>query len=174
MKNSFKIVISVFSLLFLCSIMGCASNKGEKVKIDSDSFTSKIVLIASGPQRLVKFEMPDNQLLPDTDTKAIKAASLTLSFYSGEKPEEGEKEGTPVAVKSFDLLKESDKLIKGYDLMSNEKDLKISAQDLNAAFSKNQYYYAKGVFEATVKEGSTVTKTITIFSNNTVYTPLSE
>lgn len=174
MKKASGIIVCAVSLLLITLFTGCASTKGEKVAIDRDRFTSRLILIASGSERLVKFEMPDNKLLPDTDAKAIKAATMNLSIYSGRRPLDGKADGTPVVTIKFDLLKNADKLVKGYDLMANEKELKVSAKQINEALSKNQYYYAKGEFEATVKEDKTVTKAITLYSNDTVYTPLAE
>ena len=172
MKTKFKIICAA---LFLMSVIftGCASKKGDLQEINDEDFSPKLILIASGNQRLVKFEIDKNALLPDVDTKNIKAAQITIDIYSGRKPAGG-KDGTPVATVSFDLLKDADKLIKGYDLMANAKSLKTTAADLNKAFSATRYYYAKGSFEATVKESKTVTKTKTIYSNDTVYTPLED
>lgn len=173
MKTKFGF-ICVTSLLLACLFTGCASKKGELQEIKDENFSPKLVLIASGSERLVKFEIDKNALLPNVDTKNIKAAQIKLDFFSGRKPADGAKDPAPVASITFDLLKDADKLINGYDLMANAKDLKTSAEDLNKAFSAAQYYYAKGSFEATVKESKLVTKTKTIYSNDTVYTPLSE
>ena len=173
MKTKFRL-ICVAILLMTAFLTGCASSKGELQELNDDDFSPKLILIASGTQRIVKFDIDKNKLLPDVDTKNIKAAQIKLDFYSGRKPAENAKEGTPVATITFDLLKDADKLIKGYDLMANAKELKSTAQDLNSAFSSTRYYYAKGSFEATVKESKTVTKTKTIYSNDTVYTPLEE
>ena len=173
---NFKMFFKGFSIVTLIlaalTLTGCASGKGEISELDDEAFTSKIILIASGSQRLVKFDMPDNQILPDVDVKSLKAASLNLKVYSGRKPKEGAADGTPVLTLNFDLLKDADKLIKGFDLMTAEKETKLSAEKLNEALSKNQYYYAKGEFEATVKEDKLVTKTKTLYTNDTVYTPL--
>ena len=173
MKTKFRLICAAFILLAV-TLTGCASKKGELQEINDEDFSPKLILIASGTQRLVKFEIDKNQLLPDVDSKSIKAAEIKIEFYSGRKPGENAKDGTPVATVTFDLLKDADKLIKGYDLMANAKELKTSAQDLNKAFSAARYYYAKGSFEVTVKESKLVTKTKTIFSNDTVYTPLEE
>lgn len=173
MKTKFGL-ICVTSLLLACLFTGCASKKGELQEIKDENFSPKLVLIASGSERLVKFEIDKNSLLPNVDTKNIKAAQIKIDFFSGRKPADGAKDPTPVASITFDLLKDADKLINGYNLMANAKDLKSSAEDLNKAFSASQYYYAKGSFEATVKESKLVTKTKTIYSNDTVYTPLSE
>ena len=173
MKTKFRLICAAFILLAV-TLTGCASKKGEIQEIKDEDFSPKLILIASGTQRLVKFEIDKNQLIPDVDSKNIKAAQITIDFYSGRKPGENAKEGNPVTSMTFDLLKDADKLIKGYDLMANAKELKSSAQDLNKAFSAARYYYAKGSFEVTVKESKLVTKTKTIFSNDTVYTPLEE
>lgn len=173
MKTKFGF-ICVTSLLLACLFTGCASKKGELQEIKDENFSPKLVLIASGSERLVKFEIDKNALLPNVDTKSIKAAEIKIDFFSGRKPADRAKDPAPVASITFDLLKDADKLINGYDLMANAKDLKTSAEDLNKAFSASQYYYAKGSFEATVKESKLVTKTKTIYSNDTVYTPLSE
>lgn len=174
--NFIKKLFKGFSLVALIAavltITGCASNKGGASELDDESFTSRIVLVASGSQRLVKFEMPDNQILPDVDIKSIKAASLKLEIYSGRKPKEGAKDGTPILTLNFNLLKDADKLAEGFDLMTAEKETKLSAEELNSKLSKNQYYYAKGSFEATVKDSNPGTKTKTLYSNDTVYTPL--
>ena len=171
MKTKFRLICAAFILLAV-SLTGCASKKGELQEITDEDFSPKLILIASGTQRLVKFEIDKNQLLPDVDSKNIKAAEIKVDLFSGRKPGENAKEGTPVATITFDLLKDADKLIKGYDLMANAKELKTTSQDLNKAFSAARYYYAKGSFEVTVKESKLVTKTKTIFSNDTVYTPL--
>lgn len=173
MKTKFGFVCAAL-LLLACMFTGCASKKGELQEIKDENFSPKLVLIASGSERLVKFEIDKNALLPNVDTKNIKAAQIKIDFFSGRKPASGAKAPAPVASITFDLLKDADKLINGYDLMANAKDLKSSAEDLNKAFSAAQYYYAKGSFEATVKESKLVTKTKTIYSNDTVYTPLSE
>ncbi len=173
MKTKFGFICTTV-LLLACIFTGCASKKGELQEIKDENFSPKLVLIASGSERLVKFEIDKNELLPEVDTKNIKGAEITINFYSGRKPKDSAKEGNPVGTITFDLLKDADKLINGYDLMANAKDLKTSAEDLNKAFSASQYYYAKGNFEATVKESKLVTKTKTIYSNDTVYTPLSE
>ena len=173
MKTKFGF-ICIAVLLLTCMFTGCASKKGELQEITDEDFSPKLVLIASGSERLVKFEIDKNALLPNVDTKSIKAAQIKIDFFSGRKPADGAKDSAPVASITFDLLKDADKLINGYDLMANAKDLKTSAEDLNKAFSAAQYYYAKGSFEATVKESKLVTKTKTIYSNDTVYTPLSE
>ena len=173
MKTKFRLIC--MTVLLLAGILtGCASKKGELQEIKDEDFSPKLILIASGTQRLVKFEIDKNQLLPDVDSKNIKAAEIKIDFYSGRKPGEKGKDGTPAATITFDLLKDADKLIKGYDLMANAKELKTTAQDLNKAFSAARYYYAKGSFEVTVKESKLVTKTKTIYSNDTVYTPLEE
>ncbi|MBR5401882.1 MAG: hypothetical protein IK102_08735 [Treponema sp.] len=169
MKKFIKHVFAVAAILSTFIICGCASKTSGSQTLSDEAFTSRIILVASGEQRLVKFEMPDNKILPDVDIKNIKAATLKLELYSGRKPKEGENEGTPVLTLSFDLLKDAEKLVKGYDLMAAEKEIKLSAQELNDILSKQQYYYAKGKFEATVKEGK---KTKTLYSNDTVYTPL--
>lgn len=177
MKNIKKFLMNVSAVTLIISALaltGCASKKGEISELDDEAFKSKIILVASGSQRLVKFEMPDNQILPDVDAKAIQAASLNLEIYSGRKPKSGGKDGTPVVTLSFDLVKEADKLINGFDLMTAEKITKVSAEKLNEALSKNQYYYAKGSFEATAKQDKLVTKTKTLYSNDTVYTPLQD
>jgi hypothetical protein len=171
MKKTFKKISLLLFALALFLFTGC----GSKPKASSSSLAeseAKFVLIASGTARLVKIDLPNNQILPDTELKALKSASLSLSIYSGRKPKEGEAEGEPVVTVSFDLLKDSDKFIKGYDLMANEKDTKLSAEQLNEALSANQYYYAKG--EVLAGTGSNETKKIIIFSNDTVYTPVSE
>ncbi len=150
----------------------CASNKtGTSQDLNDEDFSPKLILIASGNQRLVKFDIDKNAILPDVDTKNIKSAKIKIDFYSGRKPTDGSKENAPVASITFDLLKDADKLINGYDLIANAKALKTTAADLNKAFSEARYYYAKGSFEASVKEG---TKTKTIYSNDTVYTPLED
>ena len=172
MKKFFKSSAVCALLLTALFVTGCASKKGEISELDDEAFTSKIILIASGTQRLIKFEMPDNQILPDVDAKTIQAASLNVQIYSGRKPKEGKADGSPVCSLSFDLVKDADKLLKGFDLMAAEKETKLSAEKLNDALSKNQYYYAKGDFEATVKDGKVYTKTKTLYSNDTVYTPL--
>ena len=172
MKKMFRLAGVVAAVLFTFVMAGCASKKGELQEINDEAFSPKLILIASGTERLVKFEINKNELVPGIDTKSIKAATLEVSIYSGRKPKDGGKEGTPVATVSFDLLKNADSLLKGYDLMANAKALKTTEKDLNSKLSANQYYYAKGVFEATVKESKTVTKTKTLFSNDTVYTPL--
>ena len=173
MKTKFGFICAAV-LLLAGLFTGCASKKGELQEINDEDFSPKLILIASGSERLVKFEIDKNKLLPDVDVKNIKAAEITLNFYSGRKPKDGAKEGNPVGTITFDLLKDADKLINGCDLMANSKDLKTTSEDLNKAFSATRYYYAKGSFEATVKESKLVTKTKTIFSNDTVYTPLSE
>ena len=173
MKTKFSFICA--AVLLLTGIFsGCASKKGELQEIDDENFSPKLVLIASGSQRLVKFEIDKNALLPDVDSKNIKAAEIKLDFFSGRKPTEEAAEGTPVATITFDLLKDADKLIDGYDLMANAKDLKTTAENLNTAFSSTRYYYAKGSFEVTVKESKLITKTKTIYSNDTVYTPLED
>ena len=171
MKTKFCFTCTAL-ILILIALSSCASKKGEISEIDDEAFTSKIVLVASGSQRLVKFEMPDNQILPDVDPKAILAASLNLEIFSGRKPKDGKTADSPVCSLSFDLVKDADKLLNGFDLMAAEKETKLSAEKMNEALSKNQYYYAKGNFEATVKDGKVYTKTKTLYSNDTVYTPL--
>lgn len=171
MKTKFCFTCTAL-ILILIALSSCASKKGEISEIDDEAFTSKIVLVASGSQRLVKFEMPDNQILPDVDPKAIQAASLNLEIFSGRKPKDGKNADSPVCSLSFDLVKDADKLLNGFDLMAAEKETKLSAEKMNEALSKNQYYYAKGNFEATVKDGKVYTKTKTLYSNDTVYTPL--
>ena len=173
MKTKFRFICA--AAFFMAVIFtGCASKKGELQEIDDEDFSPKLILIASGTQRLVKFEIDKNALLPDVDSKNIKAAEIKIDFYSGRKPTDGAKENNSVATITFDLLKDADKLINGYDLMANAKELKTSAADLNKAFSAARYYYAKGSFEVTVKESKLVTKTKTIYSNDTVYTPLED
>ena len=172
MKKMFRFFGIMTAVLFVCMTLGCASKKGELQEIDDEAFSPKIILIATGSERLVKFEIDKDELVPGIDTKAIKAASLELSIFSGRKPEDRGAAGTPITTITFDLLKDADKLLKGYDLMANEKEVKLSAEDLNSKLSANQYYYAKGNFEATVKESKLVTKTKTIYSNDTVYTPV--
>lgn len=172
-KKYFKTISVISIILGAFIITGCASNKGEISELDDEAFKSKIILIASGTQRLVKFEMPDNQILPDVDAKAIQAASLKLELYSGRKPKDGAADGSPVLTLTFDLVKDSAKLLNGFDLMTAEKETKLSAEKLNEVLSKNQYYYAKGDFEATAKDGKVYTKTKTLYSNDTVYTPLN-
>ena len=171
-KLNYKVFFIAAITLLTLTITGCASKKGEISELDDEAFTSRIILIATGDQRLIKFEMPDNQILPDVDSKAIQAASLKLSVYSGRKPKEGAADGTPVLTLNFDLLKDADKLTKGFDLMTAEKETKLSAEKLNESLAKNQYYYAKGEFEATVKQDKLETKIKTLYSNDTVYTPL--
>ena len=172
MKTKFRIICGAV-ILMAAMLTGCASKKGELQEIDNEDFSPKLILIASGSQRLVKFEIDKNELLPEVDSKSIKGAQIKIDFYSGRKPSDGAKDGTPVATLTFDLLNDADKLINGYDLMANAKELKTSAEDLNKAFSGARYYYAKGDFEVTVKESKLVTKTKTIYSNDTVYTPLN-
>lgn len=171
MKTKFGFTCTAL-ILILIALSSCASKKGEISEIDDEAFTSKIVLVASGSQRLVKFEMPDNQILPDVDPKAIQAASLNLEIFSGRKPKDGKTAESPVCSLSFDLVKDAGKLLNGFDLMTAEKETKLTAEKMNEALSKNQYYYAKGNFEATVKDGKVYTKTKTLYSNDTVYTPL--
>ena len=173
MKTKLGIIFAA-AILMAGMFTGCASKKGELQEIDDEDFSPKLILIASGTQRLVKFEIDKNELLPEVDSKNIKGAQIKIDFFSGRKPADGAKEGTPVATMTFDLLKDADKLINGYDLMANAKELKTTADDLNKAFSATRYYYAKGDFEVTVKENKLVTKTKTIFSNDTVYTPLED
>ena len=173
MKTKFRFICAA-TFLMAVIFTGCASKKGELQEINDEDFSPKLILIASGTQRLVKFEIDKNALLPDVDSKSIKAAEIKIDLYSGRKPTEGAKEGNPVATITFDLLKDADKLINGYDLMANAKELKTTSADLNKAFSAARYYYAKGSFEATVKESKLVTKTKTIYSNDTVYTPLED
>ena len=170
MKKTFKkisLILFAITLLMLC---GCGS-KPKASNLSPEETEARFVLIATGNARLVKIELPDNQILPDTDLKSLKSASLDLSIYSGRKPKDGSADGTPVVTIKFDLLKDSDKLLKGYDLMANEKDTKLSAEQMNDALKANQYYYAKGEVIATT--GSKETKKIIVFSNDTVYTPVS-
>lgn len=174
MKKLFRVFNVMTAVLFVCMTLGCASKKGELQEINDEDFAPKLILIASGTERLIKFEFNDKELVPGVDTKAIKAATLEVSIYSGRKPAEGGKDGNAVTTVSFDLIKDADKLLKGYDLMAHAKELKTSADDLNSKLSANQYYYAKGNFEVTVKESKTVTKTKTIYSNDTVYTPVDK
>lgn len=173
MKTKLRI-FCVAAILISGIFTGCASKKGELQEITDEDFSPKLILIASGTQRLVKFEIDKNELLPDVDSKNIKAAEIKIDIFSGRKPAEGAKESAPVTTLTFDLLKDADKLINGYDLIANANALKTTSEDLNNAFSAAQYYYAKGSFEVTVKESKLVTKTKTIFSNDTVYTPLAE
>lgn len=171
MKITFKKISLVLFAFAVFLFAGCAS-KSKGSNLPAEETDAKFVLIASGNARLVKIELPNDQILPDTELKALKAASLELKIYSGRKPKNGAADGTPVLTVSFDLLKNSDKLLKGYDLMANEKETKISAADLNKALSANQYYYAKGEILATTS--SKENKKIIVFSNDTVYTPVSE
>ena len=173
MKTKFRLICAA-AFLMTVIFTGCASKKGESQEINDEDFSPKLILIATGNQRLVKCEINKNELLPNVDTKNIKAAQLKIDFYSGRKPTDGAKEKTPAATITFDLLKDADKLIDGWDMMSNAKAFKTSADDLNKAFSADQYYYAKGSFEVSVKESKLVTKTKTIYSNDTVYTPLED
>ena len=173
MKTKFRLICAAL-ILMAVTLTGCASKKGEKQEINDEDFSPKLILIASGTQRLVKFEIDKNALLPDVDTKNIKGAEIKIDIFSGRKPNDASKEKTPVVTISFDLLKNADKLINGYDLMANAKELKTTANDINKALSAAQYYYAKGSFEVTVKESKLVTKTKTIYSNDTVYTPLDQ
>ena len=171
MKKTLKRICFILLALPLFFLAGCGS-KPKASNLTPEETEAKFVLIASGDARLVKIEIPDDQILPDTEIKALKAASLDLKIYSGRKPKDGGADGTPVVSVSFDLLKDSDKLLKGYDLMANEKETKISAADLNKALSANQYNYAKGEVLATTS--SKENKKIIVFSNDTVYTPLAE
>ncbi|MBO4533604.1 MAG: hypothetical protein J5726_07925 [Treponema sp.] len=171
MKKTFKKISFVLFAMAVFMLSGCGS-KPKASNLPPEETEAKFVLIASGDARLVKIELPDNQILPDTELKSLKSASLDLSIYSGRKPKDGGADGTPVVTVSFDLLKDSDKLLKGYDLMANEKDTKLSAEKINDALKANQYYYAKGEVIATT--GSKETKRIIVFSNDTVYTPVSE
>ena len=171
MKRTLKRIFFILLALTLFFLAGCGS-KPKASNLTPEETDAKFVLIASGNARLVKIEIPDNQILPDTEIKALKAASLDLNIYSGRKPKDGSADGNPVVSLSFDLLKDSDKLVKGYDLMANEKDTKLSAEKLNQALSANQYYYAKGEILATT--ASKENKRIIIFSNDTVYTPVEE
>lgn len=173
MKTKFRLFCTAV-LLMAVIFTGCASKKGETQNINNDDFSPKLILIASGNQRLIKFEIDKNQLLPDVDSKNIKSAQIKIELFSGRKPDDAAKETNPVATITFDLLKDADKLIKGYDIIANAKALKTTAADLNKAFSATRYYYAKGSFEASVKESKIVTKTKTIYSNDTVYTPLED
>ena len=171
MEKILKNISLVLFTLTLFMLAGCGS-KPKAGNLPPEETDARFVLIASGNARLVKIDLPNNQILPDTEIKALKAASLDLKIYSGRKPKDGGADGTPVVSVSFDLLKDSDKLLKGYDLMANEKETKISAADLNKALSANQYYYAKGEVLATTS--SKENKKIIVFSNDTVYTPLAE
>ena len=173
MKTKFRLFCAAFILLAV-TLTGCASKKGDVQEISDEDFSPKLILIASGSKRLVKFEIDKNQILPDVDSKNIKAAQVKIDFYSDRKPANGGKEKTPVATITFDLLKDADKLINGWDMMANAKDLKSTAQDLDNAFSAARYYYAKASLEVSVKESKLVTKTKTVLSNDTVYTPLEE
>ena len=163
------------SALFLSSVLlfSCATNKGEITEIDSESFSPKIFLIASDTQRLVKFDTPQQELYDSLDAKSVKAASMKISIFSGRKPSQSQ-DSEPVVTFTVDLAKNIDTLLNGYDIMANEKDLKKSAEQIDSLLSQNQYYYAKGEFEITVKDDKTVTKTKTLYSNDTVYTPLSK
>ena len=173
MKTKFRLICA--AVILLAGILsGCASKKGDLQEISDEDFAPKLILIASGSQRLVKFELDKNQLLPDVDSKNIKAAQVKIDFYSDRKPKDGAKEKAPVATITFDLLKAADKVINGWDMMANAKDLKSTAQDLDKAFSAARYYYAKASLEVSVKESKLVTKTKTVYSNDTVYTPLEE
>ena len=172
MKKTFKGISLILSALVIFLFAGCGS-KPKGSNLPPEETEAKFVLIATGSARLVRIELPNNQILPDTEIKALKAASLDLNIYSGRKPKDGGAEGTPVVTVSFDLLKDSDKFTgNGYDLMTNEKDTKLSAEKLNEALSANQYYYAKGEVLATTANKET--KRIIVFSNDTVYTPVSE
>ena len=171
MKKTFKKISLILFALTLFALSGCGS-KPKADNLPPQESNARFVLIATGDARLVKIELPDNQIMPDTDLKSLKSASLDLNIYSGRKPTDGAAEGTPVVKVSFDLLKDSEKLLKGYDLMAGEKDTKVSAADLNKALSASQYYYAKGVVIATT--AGKETKKIIVFSNDTVYTPVSE
>lgn len=173
MKTKFRLICAAFILLAV-TLTGCASKKGDVQEISDEDFSPKLILIASGSKRLVKFEIDKNQILPNVDSKNIKAAQVKIDFYSDRKPANGGKEKTPVATITFDLLKDADKLINGWDMMANAKDLKSTAQDLDKAFSAARYYYAKASLEVSVKESKLVTKTKTVLSNDTVYTPLEE
>lgn len=174
MKNLKRLgFLALILAAFICT--GCASKKGEIVEIDDETFNPKIVLVASGTQRLVRLSVAKSELLMDMDEKAVSAITLDMKLYSGRKPADGaEQTKTPVATVSFDILKNPETLVKGYDLMANEKELKLSADEIDSALSKDQYYYAEGKLEITVKDGKLVTKTKTIYSNDTVYTPLEK
>jgi len=171
MKKTFK-KISVFLFALTMFVLAGCGSKPKADNLRPEQTDAKFVLIATGNARLVKIELPDNQIMPETDLKSLKAANLQLNIYSGRKPKDGAAYGTPVVSVSFDLLKDSDKLLKGYDLMAGEKDTKVSAADLNKALSADQYYYAKGEIIATT--AAKETKKIIVFSNDTVYTPVSE
>ena len=136
MKTKLRIICAAV-ILMAAMLTGCASKKGELQEITDEDFSPKLILIASGNQRLVKFEIDKNELLPEVDSKNIKGAQIKIDFYSGRKPAEGAKDGSPVATVTFDLLKDADKLINGYDLMANAKDLKTTSEDLNNAFSES-------------------------------------
>ena len=135
MKTKFR-MICVAAVLISCIFASCASKKGELQEITDEDFAPKLILIASGNQRLIKFEIDKNELLPEVDSKNIKAAEIKIDIFSGRKPAEGAKESAPVTTLTFDLLKDADKLINGYDLMANAKDLKTTSEDLNNAFLK--------------------------------------
>lgn len=147
------------------------------VSYTEDYLESKLILIASGNKRFIQFETDKNKLMSVFNKVSPKNAEITIELFSGKKIDNANSQKKPVATLKYPVENKDDfqKVIEGYDIISNASNFGLTPAQLNATLSSSPKYYAKAYItfslDGTYPEGF-ILSTSPLYSNDTVYTPI--
>lgn len=141
-----------------------------------DYLNSRLVLIAKGNERVVKFNSTQETLKTVTEKLNPKTSELEISIYSGRHYNGDLSKASLVATlsKSIENKADLEEIFNGYDLISNAKVFGMTPTEMNKAFSANKTYFAVATIKFPVPGLEKVSFTSrTLYSNDTIYTPIN-
>lgn len=143
------------------------------ISYTDDYINAKLNLIADGNKRLVKIHANENGLTTAIKDAPVENAIFAVEIFSGSKRKENDAVSA-ATIKRNISGNELKKLIDGYDIIGNASDFDMTAADMNKLLCKATTYFAKASIQFTLKDSSDITfGTKLIYSNDTIYTPLS-
>lgn len=141
-----------------------------------DFLNSKLVLIAKGNERVVKFNSTQDALKSVTEKLNPNTSELQINIYSGRHYNADTSKAVLVATltKSIENKADLEEVFNGYDLISNAKVFGMTPTEMNKALSANKTYFAVATVKFPVSGLEKVSFTSrTLYSNDTIYTPIN-
>lgn len=155
------------------SVATCITN------YDDAYLKTKLVLIATENQRVVKLNTSKEALLSVLGPTASLNAKITVDVFSGKHFNASTNDYERIGTFSKDILnlKDLDRLANGYDIISTAGDFGYTPADLNKKLSSKPTYFARACvsFNLTEDDSAAVKYTTKhIYTNDTIYTPIAE
>lgn len=151
----------------------------SQVTTPKDDNNNALSLVAKSNQRFLKCEAPFDSISSLLKNVKAENAKLLISLYSGKHYQTTQKDAVLVGTSKTDFNKNSLSAYtsgEGLDIIKSSQRFGMNAKQLNAALSKNLTYFAQATVQFTLPEyqDSILFTAKGIFSNDTIYTPVSE